>query len=197
MFTGIINQMGRFVAYKRNRQEIIIEASDEILQLGIGESLAVNGVCLSITKKEKTRISFDLSGETLQKTTLGACRRGDTLNLEKPLILNAPISGHFVSGHIDGTEKLLKTIAAKGEKRMVFSLSKTLRPYFVEKGSVAVNGVSLTLTEVSSSFFEVTIIPITLKETNLGGLKKGAPVNVESDMLGKYVYNQSLQKRMK
>lgn len=197
MFTGIIDQKGRFVAYNRNRLEIVLEASGEILQLGIGESLAVNGVCLSITKKGENRISFDLSGETLQKTTLGACRKGDTLNLEKPLTLSTPLSGHLVSGHIDGTEKLLKTTSTKGEKRMVFSLSKTLRPYFIEKGSVAVNGVSLTLTGVSSSFFEVTIIPITLEETNLGGLKKGDRVNVESDMFGKYVYNLLLQKRLK
>ena len=108
MFTGIISHIGRFVAYRRGRQEIVIEASSEVLQLNIGESLAVNGVCLSLIKKEKTQASFSLSGETLQKTNLGACRRGDILNLERPLTLSAPLSGHLVSGHIDGTEKLLR-----------------------------------------------------------------------------------------
>ncbi len=195
MFTGIISHIGRFVAYRRGRQEIVIEASSEVLQLNIGESLAVNGVCLSLIKKEKTQSSFSLSGETLQKTNLGACRRGDILNLERPLTLSTPLSGHLVSGHIDGTEKLLRITTRNEETRMTFSLSPGIHPYFVEKGSVAVNGVSLTLAEVKPSSFEVVIIPITLENTNLSALKRGDSVNVESDIIGKYVYNLLLQKR--
>jgi riboflavin synthase len=195
MFTGIISHTGRFVAYRQGRQEIVIEASSEILQPNTGESLAVNGVCLSLIKKRKNQASFNLSGETLQKTNLGACRRGDILNLERPLTLSTPLSGHLVSGHIDGTEKVLRITTRNKETRMTFSLSPGIRPYFVEKGSVAVNGVSLTLAEVKPSSFEVVIIPITLESTNLSALKRGNSVNVESDMIGKYVYNLLLQKR--
>jgi riboflavin synthase len=197
MFTGIINHIGHFVAYRRSRQEIVIEASSEVLQLNIGDSLAVNGVCLSLIKKEKPQASFSLSRETLQKTNLGACRRGDILNLERPLTLSTPLSGHLVSGHIDRTEKLLRITTRNEETRMTFSLSPDIHPYFVEKGSVAVNGVSLTLAEVKPSSFDVMIIPITLENTNLSTLKRGNSVNVESDMIGKYVYNLLLQKRQK
>jgi riboflavin synthase len=189
MFTGIISHCGRFIAYRHGVEEMVIEAPEEILGLDIGASVSINGVCLSIIRKESNQVTFNLSEETLKKTNLGRCHRGDRLNLEVPLTLSTPLSGHLVSGHIDRTERVLRILTKKGGKRIGFSLSPEIRPFFIPKGSCAINGVSLTIAELSATSFEVEVIPISLETTNLGDLKRGETVNVESDMVGKYVYN--------
>lgn len=189
MFTGIISHLGRFTTYRVGKEEMIIEAPEKILGLDLGASVNINGVCLSIIRKESKQVTFNLSEETLKKTTLGNCRRGDRLNLELPLTLSTPLSGHLVSGHIDRTEKVLRTITKKGGKRIGFSLSPEIRPFFIPKGSCAINGISLTVAALTATSFDVEVIPITLEETNLCDLKRGDTVNVESDMIGKYVYN--------
>jgi riboflavin synthase len=195
MFTGIIKHMGTFKAYRSGRREIAIVAPSVVDLMDVGESLAINGVCLSLVKKERETIFFNLAEETLKQTTLGILRPRDRLNLELPLTLATPLSGHLVTGHVDGKARVLK-IRNRGEgKILTISLHSELKPYFVPKGSVALNGVSLTVVDVGPSSFEVELIPLTLKDTNLNDLKTGDEVNIESDIIGKYVYNWSLQKQ--
>jgi len=189
MFTGIINHTGLFKGYRRGKQEITIEAPSIISQIEIGESLAVNGVCLSLIKKENKALFFNLSQETIQKTNLGSLKQGEMLNLEQPLTLSSPLSGHLITGHVDARGKVLLISQKRPGKRLKISFPPELRPYFIPEGSVALNGVSLTIARLYPSSFDVELIPITLENSNLGNLKAGDAVNVECDMIGKYVYN--------
>lgn len=189
MFTGIIRDTGLFKGYRLGKHEMAVEAPSISSQLKVGESLAVNGVCLSLIRKEKSALVFNLSQPTIQVTNLGSLRPGERLNLELPLTLSSPLSGHLISGHADGKGKILKVTQRKNGKRVFVSFPSMLRPYFISKGSVALNGVSLTVAELHSSSFEVELIPITLENSNLGQLRTGDTVNIECDMVGKYVYN--------
>ncbi|MDH5704551.1 MAG: riboflavin synthase [Candidatus Aminicenantes bacterium] len=189
MFTGIIHHLGRFKGYRRGKQEMAVEVPSDIYRMEIGESLAVNGVCLTISKREKSIFYFNLSQETLQKTTLGSLRPGAKLNLEQPLTLSSPLSGHLVTGHIDSTGRILKISEKRTGRRLAVSYPPELGPYFIPKGSVALNGVSLTLAELGSALFEVELIPVTIEKSNLRDIKRGDLVNIECDMIGKYVYN--------
>jgi riboflavin synthase len=189
MFTAIIKKQGLFQGYRSGKQEMAVEEPSVAGRLDVGESLAINGVCLSLIKKDRDTLFFNLSDETLKRTTLGLLRPQVPLNLELPLSLSTPLSGHLVTGHIDGVGKLLRIKAVGKGKRLTISYPSELRPYFVPKGSVAIDGVSLTVTDLSSSAFDVEVIPITLEESNLGTLRRGNAVNIECDILGKYVYN--------
>jgi riboflavin synthase len=189
MFTGIINHLGLFKGYRQGQKEIIIDAPSFSPGLEIGESVAVNGVCLSLIKKEKHILFFNLSPETLQKTNLSSLRPGKRLNLELPLTLSSLLSGHLVTGHIDSRGKVLKITEKRPGKRMTISFPPELKKYFIPKGSVAVNGVSLTIASLGASSFEVELISLTLKNSNLGELRRGDEVNIECDIIGKYVYN--------
>ncbi len=189
MFTGIIAHSGLFRGYRQGKKEMALEAAELAGRLAVGDSLAVNGVCLSLVRIEARFLVFNLSRETLDRTTLGRLRPGQELNLELPLTLAAPLSGHLVSGHVDFKARLLRSTPRKPGKRLTFSLPREFRPYFILKGSVAVNGVSLTVAALSQTAFEVEIIPITLEKSNLRALRAGEEVNVECDMVGKYVYN--------
>jgi riboflavin synthase len=166
-----------------------VEEASIACRLELGESLAVNGVCLSLIQKDGDTLYFNLSKETLERTTLGLLRPRQQLNLELPLSLSTPLSGHLVTGHIDAMGKILRVKAMGKGRRFTISFPAELHPYFVTKGSVAIDGVSLTIADLSSSSLEVEIIPITLKESNLGTLKSGDAVNIECDILGKYMYN--------
>jgi riboflavin synthase len=189
MFTGIISHIGIFKEYRIGKQEMAVEMPELASHLEIGESLAVNGVCLSLTRKEKNLLFFDLSKETLSRTNLGSLRRGNLLNLELSLSLSSPLSGHLVTGHVDSTGKVLSIQKSGKGKRMTISFPVDLNHYLINKGSVAIDGVSLTIAKLDSSTFEVELIPLTLKNTNLGVLKVGNTVNIECDIIGKYVYN--------
>jgi riboflavin synthase len=189
MFTGIINELGFFKGFRQGRQVLLLEAPSLASRTEVGDSLAINGVCLSLISKEKNLLSFNLSRETLALTNIGSLKPGDRLNLEPPLTLQTPLGGHMVTGHIDSTGKVLKVIPRSSGMRLVVSFPRKLRPYFIPKGSVAVNGVSLTIAELGPSSFEVELIPITLKNSNLGVLRAGDEVNLECDIIGKYVYN--------
>ena len=189
MFTGIIVSTGLFKGYRRGRHEMQLEAADLAPKLEPGASLAVNGVCLSLVRKDKGTLAFDLSQETLGRTNLGALRPGARLNLELPLALGSLVSGHLVSGHIDAIGKVVRLAERRPGKRLFISFPSGLRPYFIPKGSVAVNGVSLTIAELKTATLETELIPLTLKGTNLGDLRSGDPVNLECDMVGKYAYN--------
>ena len=195
MFTGIIHYTGHFKGYRRGKQEIAVEASSISSRIEIGESLTVNGVCLSLIRKERFTLFFHLSQETTQKTSLGSLRQGEKLNLEQPLTLSSPLSGHLITGHVDSQGKVLKILEKKTGKRMTISYPPELNPYFIPKGSVAINGVSLTIVDLGSSSFDVELIPITLKNSNFGDLRRGDAVNIECDMIGKYVYNWISKKK--
>jgi riboflavin synthase len=151
--------------------------------------VAVNGACLTLTKKEKHILFFNLSPETLQKTNLSSLRPGKRLNLELPLTPSSLLSGHLVTGHIDSQGKVLKITEKTPGKRMAISFPPDLKKYFIPKGSVALNGVSLTIASLGASSFEVELIPITLRNSNLSELRRGDAVNIECDIIGKYVYN--------
>jgi riboflavin synthase len=189
MFTGIIQHIGIFKEYKLGKQKLAIKAPELQSCLEIGDSLAVNGVCLTLMQKDKDTLIFFLSQETLNLTNLGSLRRGDRLNLESSLTLSTPLSGHLVSGHIDATGKILMLQKRGTGKRITISFPSNLRPYFIPKGSVAVDGISLTIAEIVSFSFEAELIPLTLESSNLGWRKIGDRVNIECDIIGKYVYN--------
>jgi riboflavin synthase len=189
MFTGIISHTGIFKEYRIGKKEMVIETPELAARLEIGDSLAVNGVCLSLTRKEKNMLCFDLTKETLNRTNLGSLRRGERLNLELSLTLSSPLSGHLVTGHIDSTGKVT-AVQKKGTGiRITIAFPADISPYIIPKGSVAIDGVSLTIAKLLSSSLEVEIIPITLEKSNLSLLKPGNTVNIECDIIGKYVYN--------
>lgn len=197
MFTGIIKNTGRFRAYALGKQEMTIQAPTVAPDINIGGSLSANGVCLSLVKKKKDMLTFNLSPETLTKTTLGSLHRGDRLNLELPLTLQDPLSGHLVTGHIDDKGKVIKVETRRKGKRISLKFPPELRPYFIPKGSVAVDGVSLTIASIQNNYLDIEIIPITLEDTNLSDLKIGSEVNLECDIIGKYVYNYTVKSEMK
>ena len=189
MFTGIIKHTSRFKGYLLGKSVLRVEAASIAPQLEPGSSLAVNGVCLSLIKREKTLLHFNLSEETLKKSSLGLLGYGDRLNLELPLTLASPLDGHMVTGHIDGMGKILEVKSKKTGKRFRVAFPADLKLFFIRKGSVALDGVSLTIAELHNDSMEVEIIPITLKNTNLQDWRRGRQVNIECDIIGKYVYN--------
>lgn len=189
MFTGIITHVGIFGGYRRGRGELLVEAAPLADTLRPGDSLAVDGACLSLLGADKGLLRFNLSRETLDRTTLGKLKPRARLNLERPLTLATPLSGHLVAGHVDGVGKILRTAERTPGRRLTLSYPPELRPFVVVKGSLAVNGVSLTIASLGPSSLDVELIPLTLEGTNLGALRVGAAVNIECDILGKYVYN--------
>ncbi|HPW16910.1 MAG TPA: riboflavin synthase [Candidatus Aminicenantes bacterium] len=195
MFTGIIAGRGVFRGYRRGRTALLVEAPALAADLSPGDSLAVDGVCLTVAAKERAGVLFDLSRETLERTTLGALGPGAVLNLEPALTLQTPLGGHLVSGHVDAVGRVLRASARPPGKRLAVAFPAALRPYLVPKGSVAVSGVSLTVAALGPSSFEAELVPLTLEATNLGLLRAGSNVNLECDMIGKYVYNQLSQVR--
>lgn len=190
MFTGLISHRGRCREYRNNRAELVIEVPPELgRRLEKGQSLAVDGVCLTVVEKEKDWLIFNLSKETLEGTTLGRLRPGQELNLEPPVTPETLLGGHLVTGHVDGLGQVLEVKPRHPGKRLRVRINKELRKFLVPKGSVAVNGVSLTVAALGASYFEVELIPATLQETNLDRLRPGDRVNLECDIIGKYVYN--------
>ncbi len=189
MFTGIIRHAGVFKGFRSGKKEMAVEAATLPAQIEVGESINVNGVCLSLVRREDRILIFNLSLETIERTTLGSLRPGASLNLELPLTLSSTLGGHLVAGHIDFRARILRIAARKPGKRLTLTFPKEFRPYFIPKGSLAVNGVSLTIASLGPSSLEVELIPVTLEKSNLTGLRVGDEVNVECDMIGKYVYN--------
>jgi len=195
MFTGIISHRGLFRGYYHGKQEMFLAASSLFSQIKEGESLAVNGVCLSLVKKERSLLFFNLSDETLKKSTLGLLHPGDKLNLELPLTLSQPLSGHLVTGHIDAAGKVLNIKTKRNGKRFTISFPHQLKPFFIPKGSVTLDGISLTIADLKPDSFDVEIIPVTLKNTNINDWKRGRAINIECDIIGKYVYNYAVEQK--
>jgi riboflavin synthase len=192
MFTGLIEALGTVRALEQRgegaaRLMLETQLASELL---LGESLAVNGCCLTVTSAENGVIAFDLLGETLARTNLGTLRSGSRVNLERALRADGRFGGHFVQGHIDTTAEVLVAEHKGADLNLVIGLPPGGARYFVEKGSIAVNGVSLTVAALESDTFGLWIIPHTLQETNLGDLKVHDRVNLEYDMLAKYAERQ-------
>jgi len=188
MFTGIIQEVGKVKEISISSNPQISVISEKIYpSVEIGESISVNGVCLSLVKKEKNILYFNLSKETIEKTNLSKLRPMSPVNLERSLTLSTPLGGHLILGHVDGVSKVLFIRTLGSTKRVKFSLPANLKKWAVEKDSIAVNGVSLTIAQLGKDYFEVELVPITLQQTNLGSLKNGEIVNIEMDIIGKYV----------
>lgn len=189
MFTGIVKEVGRIAWRKAARDGLTlgIEAPGTAAVLQIGDSVATQGVCLTCVRVEQSTFVTDVSLETLRLTTLGKLAEGDRVNLEPALRLSDPIGGHLVSGHVDATGNV-EWIRDEGEgKRIAFRAPAPLMRYVIQKGSIAVDGVSLTVAAVTDSGFQVALIPHTLAVTTLGSLRPGDAVNLEVDLIGKYV----------
>jgi riboflavin synthase len=191
MFTGLIESVGTVKVLEprgNDAARLVIEASfaDE---LSLGESVAVNGCCLTVTGKEGG-VSFDLLVETLNRTNLGVLKPGSRVNLERALRADGRFGGHFVQGHIDTTAEVLSAKPKGNDLNLVISIPREGVRYFIEKGSIAVNGVSLTVASLNVESFGLWIIPHTLQETNLGDLKQGDRVNLEYDLIAKYAERQ-------
>jgi len=190
MFTGIIEEVGEVVSATKRTDDMVLSLKAPTLfpKLNLGDSLAVNGACLTVTRKTPpSALSFDISGETLSRTQLGNLKPGDPVNLEPALTLNKALGGHLVSGHIDGPA-VLSAIKPSGDMvEMTFEVSETLAGLMIEKGSVALDGISLTIASLGKTTFTVAVIPFTLQHTTLGRRKVGDVLNLETDMIGKYV----------
>jgi riboflavin synthase len=152
-----------------------------------GESVAVDGVCLSVTSRRGNRFYADVVAETISRTTLGKARPGRKVNLERSLSLVDKLGGHFVQGHVDDTARIVELVKRGDDYRIRTELTEAIARYMALKGSVALNGVSLTVSKLGSAWFEVAIVPHTLSHTTLGALKVGEPVNVEVDLLARYL----------
>jgi riboflavin synthase len=190
MFTGIVSGLGRVVALEKNRgdRRLTIEAPAGFLRRSkLGDSIAVNGVCLTVAGVRGRRFTADVSVETLDATTAKSWVLGDELNLEKALALGQPLGGHLVSGHVDGVGRLIAKHRDARSWRMEFSLSKPLARYVARKGSVCIDGVSLTINGINGLRFGVNIVPHTHQSTTLGRLQPGAPVNIEVDLIARYL----------
>ena len=188
MFTGLIEAVGRVAEAKGTGAGIRVRIRTELApELTPGDSLAVNGVCLTVTVVDEGEVHADIGPETARVSTLGSLRREQALNLERPLRADGRVGGHFVQGHVDGTGTI-DEIRTEGEARwLTISFPPALAPYLVRKGSIAVDGVSLTLAGLGETKFDVMIVPFTWEHTNFRTLRVGDRVNLECDMIGKYV----------
>ncbi len=191
MFTGLVTALGRIslIACERERR-FRIESPYPLETLHIGDSIAHAGCCLTVTDKgglqEGSWHDVQVSEETLSVTTLGTWREGQCVNLERPLVVGQELGGHFVSGHVDAVGHVLETSPKGGSMRLVFEMPAHLFRYLAQKGSVCIDGVSLTVNAVEEAHFEVNIIPHTQKVTSLGLLRVGDPVNIEVDLMARY-----------
>jgi riboflavin synthase len=195
MFTGIVIEQGT-VRRARGRGVLTleIEAPHTSTELRVGDSVAVNGVCLTATSANRRRFEVEAMPETLARSTIGGVAKGSVVNLELPARLNDRLGGHLVQGHVDGIATAVRVEEDEGARLMWFQPDEDLLRYMVPKGSITLDGVSLTLVDVGRTTFEVAIIPHTLSVTSLGSVTVGTPVNVEVDLLAKYVERLNVTK---
>ena len=189
MFTGIVEEVGTMQGVRMGSQsgEIHLQASKVLEGTQLGDSIAVNGVCLTVTRMTGDGFSADVMPETLRRTNLGQLKPGDPVDLERAMAADGRFGGHIVSGHIDGTG-IISRIKEEGNAVWIYiSAPQSILNLIVEKGSVAVDGISLTVAAVSDKEFAVSVIPHTRENTALSGKKTGAVVNLENDIIGKYV----------
>ena len=189
MFTGIIETIGVVTSLERSGElaQLEVEAPAVLEGVKIGDSVAVNGTCLTVTRIDPPRLSFDAVRETLEKTALGALGAGSRVNLERAMRADGRFDGHIVQGHVDATGTVRGLERQGSDVRFVVDTGEAFASELVPKGSVTIDGVSLTVVEVTAKGFDVVLIPHTLKETTLGELQPGDALNLEADVLGKYV----------
>ncbi|MCH5266737.1 MAG: riboflavin synthase [Lachnospiraceae bacterium] len=189
MFTGIIEEIGQIVSIQRGNVSAVltIRASAVLEGTKIGDSIAVNGVCLTVTGMQKDTFTADVMAETLRRSSLGALTGGSPVNLERAMAADGRFGGHIVSGHIDGTGKILSMEREESAVWVKIGASPQLLRYIVEKGSIAIDGISLTVAKLTDDSFSVSLIPHTGEETTLLRKHPGDSVNLENDIIGKYV----------
>lgn len=189
MFTGIIEEIGKIKAIRQGSRSVVLEIEAKKVLEGtrIGDSIATNGVCLTVTSLGNGFFSADVMPETMSRSALGNLKPGDRVNLERALCLNSRLGGHLVAGHIDGIGRITDKVQDDIAIWLTVAAAPELLHYVIEKGSIAIDGVSLTIASVDDSVFKVSIIPHTQEETTLTAKRIGEVVNLENDMIAKYV----------
>ncbi|MGH2568896.1 MAG: riboflavin synthase [Bacteroidota bacterium] len=189
MFTGLIEEIGTVQKAARRSGGVLFSiASPRVAKgLRVNDSIAVEGVCLTVVRRRKSLFETQAVEKTLLKTTLGKLRKGDAVNLERPLLPTSPLGGHFVLGHVDCVGEVVNVERRKSSWMFRFSVPKRFAQYLIPVGSIAINGVSLTIATLATRSFAVSIIPHTMSNTTFRFLRKGSRVNIEFDVLGKYV----------
>lgn len=195
MFSGIVEEKGSVAKIQRKENLIVlsVQAKNVLKGIKIGDSISVDGACLTVTKMKGRIVDFDIMKETIDKTTLKFLRVGSHVNLEGALRVNDRLGGHFVSGHVDGVGIIQKRTSMANYESFQIAIPKSLAKYLAPKGSVCVDGISLTLGEVRQNVFKIYIIPHTLKVTTLGSKRAGDHVNIETDLLAKYILSARKQ----
>ena len=191
MFNGIVTNQGKIEKIIKQYKNciLVLQSNIKFNKKEIGASVSCNGVCLTLYKIKKKLIYFFLSKETLSRSTFKFSKIGENINIEKSLIFGKRVSGHYLQGHIDAIATILKIKSIGKTSFVEFDINKQDYKYLVEKASIGINGVSLTISRLFKNAFEVAMIPHTLKVTNLSNLKKGDRVNIEFDLVGKYINN--------
>ncbi len=195
MFTGIVEGVGRVnkvskSTANRSAVEVTVDLGKSADKIKIGQSVALNGACLTVTKVDKSQCSFEMIQETIKRTNLGGIKRGGMVNIERSLRAGDRLEGHFVLGHIDGTATITRIQKKPKEVQFWIELPKTLAGYIVKKGSIAVDGISLTVATVRGTTASICLIPHTIEVTNFKTKKVGDKVNIETDILGKYILSR-------
>jgi len=194
MFTGIIEGVGKVVKISKNTKnrsaiQMVINLGKHSKGLKIGQSVALNGVCLTAIKLTKSNCIFEMIEETTKKTDLGNLKVGGIVNIERSLKVGDRLEGHFVLGHVDGVAIIKKILKKPKEVQVWFDVPKKLSKYVVKKGSIAIDGISFTVVDIRNTLASVSVIPHTIEVTNLGTKKVGDKLNIETDILGKYILN--------
>lgn len=189
MFTGIIEEIGTIQGIRRGNRSVVLEvgAAKVLEDTKVGDSIATNGVCLTVTAMGNGGFTADVMPETMERSNLGGLKPGDRVNLERALCLNSRLGGHLVAGHIDGTGRIADRVKDENAVWLTVRAAPEILRYVVDKGSVAIDGVSLTVAYVDEAVFKVSVIPHTQEETTLTGKRAGEVVNLENDMIVKYV----------
>lgn len=189
MFTGIVEGWGKVKRLTMKGADAVleIESGIDLNEISPGDSIAVNGACLTVTAKHQNHFQADVSAETLSRTTLKFLQAGHQVNLEKSLRVGGFVGGHFVLGHVDATARILSQTQKSGSLILAIEMNENISRYIVEKGSVAIDGISLTVNKLEKNRFYVNIIPHTAANTTLPAKKEGDMVNIETDILGKYI----------
>ncbi len=189
MFTGIIEDKGKVLRaeYRGRGKRLSLGFSSQLTDVQLGDSININGVCLTVADKREEALIFDLSEETIKKSDLGELKEGDRVNFERALRLTDRLGGHIVTGHIDGVGTIVEKRKEGDFLNLKIRIPRSVMRYVAPKGSIAIDGVSLTVNELKEEEIRITLIPFTLEKTNLTDKKAGDHVNVESDILGKYV----------
>ena len=192
MFSGIIENKGFVIKFEKKKDyRLVLDTNLKYTDIKEGSSVCCNGICLTVIgkkqKKKYTQLSFDVSQETINCSNFNAIKKGDEINIEKSLRVGDEISGHFVFGHVDDTSKLISVKKVGDSHELKLEISKKIKKYIAKKGSVSLNGISLTVNQVKNNFIVLNIIPFTWLNTNLKGLKIGDRINLEVDMLARYV----------